>query len=127
MTFIFKTNPALPPDQEAIRARCFHSTDRYSELPYDEVKQTISGRFEKIALMVPNRVAVNTQGKILSHQGLNVSANRVARCLFSHQDDREEPVAEETCNKFLEDEADGDKRIYLSGDLGRLGTDRRLD
>jgi len=88
-----KAKGALPPDQAAIRAKCFHPTGRYSEFQYDEVEQSITDRFEKIARMVSTRIAVKTQNEILSYQDLNASANRIARSLLSRRGNTEEPVA----------------------------------
>ena len=38
----------LPPEQEAIRAKCFHPTGKFVEFTKTEVEQSIPERFEKI-------------------------------------------------------------------------------
>ena len=37
---------ALPPEQEAIQAKCIHPTGRFVEFTQDEVEQSIPRRFE---------------------------------------------------------------------------------
>jgi hypothetical protein len=39
----------LPPEQEAIRAKCFYPTGKFGEFPKEEVEQSIPERFEKMA------------------------------------------------------------------------------
>jgi hypothetical protein len=41
------TNP--PPEQEAMRAKCFHPTGTFVEFKKEELEQSVSQRFEKIA------------------------------------------------------------------------------
>ena len=38
----------LPPEQEAIRARCFHPSGTFVEFPIEDVETSIPARFEKI-------------------------------------------------------------------------------
>jgi len=38
----------LPPEQEAIRAKCFHPSGAFVEFANEEVEQSIPERFEKI-------------------------------------------------------------------------------
>jgi hypothetical protein len=42
----------LPPQQDAIQAKCFHPTGRFVEFTKDEVDQSIPGRFEQIVAKV---------------------------------------------------------------------------
>ena len=44
----------LPPEQEAIRAKCFHPTGKFVEFTKDEVEQSIPERFEKIVRYIPS-------------------------------------------------------------------------
>ena len=44
----------LPPEQEAIQAKCFHPTGRFVEFTKDEVDQSIPGRFEQIVAKSPD-------------------------------------------------------------------------
>ena len=38
----------LPPEQEAIRAKCFHPSGTFVEFPIEDVETSIPARFEKI-------------------------------------------------------------------------------
>ena len=38
----------LPPEQEAIRAKCFHPSGTFVEFLKEEIEQSIPERFEKI-------------------------------------------------------------------------------
>ena len=37
----------LPPEQEAIRVKCFHSSGMFVEFENEEIEQSISNRFER--------------------------------------------------------------------------------
>jgi len=43
----------LPPEQEAIRAKCFHPTGTFVEFKKEEIEQSIPERFEKIVRQYP--------------------------------------------------------------------------
>jgi len=51
----------LPPEQEAIRAKCFHPTETFVEFKKEEIEQSIPQRFEKIVRQYPERIAVKTK------------------------------------------------------------------
>ncbi len=72
----------LPPEQEAIRARCFHPSGSFVEFPQEDVETSIPERFEKIARTYPNRIAVKINDRFVTYDELNKSANRVARALL---------------------------------------------
>jgi hypothetical protein len=38
----------LPPEQEAIRAKCFHPSGTFIEFPKEEIEQSIPERFERL-------------------------------------------------------------------------------
>ncbi|MGH7833990.1 MAG: hypothetical protein ACREQK_10120, partial [Candidatus Binatia bacterium] len=57
----------LPPEQAAIRARCFHPSGAFSEFTKEEVEQSIPDRFEKIVRKYPDRVAVKTAKHTLTY------------------------------------------------------------
>jgi hypothetical protein len=67
----------LPPDQEAIRAKCFHPAGTFVEFPQTE--QSIPERFESIARLYPARLAVKTGKHAFTYDELNKTANRIAR------------------------------------------------
>src|SRR5262249_13690896 len=83
----------LPPEQEAIRARCFHPSGTFVEFPSEDVETSIPERFEKIARMNSDRIAVKDGEQIVTYAELNVMANRVAHTLFELRGSQKEPVA----------------------------------
>jgi amino acid adenylation domain-containing protein len=82
----------LPPEQEAIRARCIHPTGAFVEFPRVELAQSVPQRFEKIVRLYPDRLAVATNVARLTFDGLNKAANRVAHALLDKLGERVEPV-----------------------------------
>jgi amino acid adenylation domain-containing protein len=87
----YSTN--LPPEQEAIRAKCFHPTGTFVEFKREEIEQSIPERFEKIATQYPDRIAVKTEDHVFTYDALNRAANRVARAVLSERGKCNEPVA----------------------------------
>ena len=83
----------LPPEQQAIRAKCFHPTGTFVEFPKEEIEQSIPERFEKIVRRYPERPAVKTKNHALTYDELNKAANRVARAILARVGESEEPVA----------------------------------
>jgi len=83
----------LPPEQEAIRAKCFHPTGTFVEFPKEEVEQSIPVRFEKIVARCSDRVAVKDKSQQLTYELLNKTANRMARSLLAQRGKGEEPIA----------------------------------
>ena len=73
----------LPPEQQAIRAKCFHPSGTFVEFPIEDVETSIPARFEKVANIFPNRVAVKSLDKKLTYSELNKAANRLARSILS--------------------------------------------
>ena len=51
----------LPPEQRAIRDRCFHPTGKFIEFKKEEIEQSIPDRFEQQVRRYPDRVAVKTR------------------------------------------------------------------
>ena len=82
----------LPPEQEAIRAKCFHPSGAFVEFPMEDVETSIPARFEKIVRMYPERVAVKTKTQTLSYSELNRAANRLARIILARRGEGPEPV-----------------------------------
>ena len=83
----------LPPEQQAIRAKCFHPTGTFVEFAKEEVEQSIPDRFEKIVRMYPDRIAVKTKDQTVTYSQLNQAANRLAHALVARRGKRQEPVA----------------------------------
>ena len=82
----------LPPEQEAIRAKCFHPSGTFVEFPIEDVETSIPARFEKIVRMYPERVAVKTKTQNLSYSELNRAGNRLARMILTQRGEGPEPV-----------------------------------
>ena len=83
----------LPPEQEAIRAKCFHPSGTFIEFKKEEIEQSIPERFEKIVCKCPDRTAVKTIHHEITYAGLNRDANRIAHALLSRNGSIEEPIA----------------------------------
>lgn len=49
-----KHGVSLPPEQPAIRDKCFHPSGTFVEFPIEEVEQSIPERFEKLAAKSSN-------------------------------------------------------------------------
>lgn len=83
----------LPPEQEAIRAKCFHPSGTFVEFPEEDVETSIPERFEKIAGRFPDRVAVKMRNRMLTYRELNQAANRLAHAILAQRGDTQEPIA----------------------------------
>ena len=83
----------LPPEQEAIRAKCFHPTGTFVEFPKEEVEQSIPERFAKMVRKHGERLAVRTDNYAFTYDELNRLANRVARAILAESHDNQRPVA----------------------------------
>ena len=53
-----KSDREVPPEQQAIRDRCFHPSGRFVEFAKEEVEQSIPERFDKIVRLYPDRLAL---------------------------------------------------------------------
>jgi non-ribosomal peptide synthetase component F len=83
----------LPPEQEAIRAKCFHPTGIYAEFKREEVEQSIPQRFEEMVRLHPQRLALKSRNYALTYEALNQAANRIAHAILSKEGKQDEPVA----------------------------------
>ena len=83
----------LPPEQQAIRAKCFHPTGMFVEFPKEEIEQSIPARFEKIVRKYPDRTAVKTGRYQVSYDDLNRAANRLAHVILAKTRPDQEPIA----------------------------------
>src|SRR3990172_3749749 len=68
---ITKDTPYLPPEQQAIRATCFHPSGSFVEFDKEEVEQSIPDRFEQMVRRYPERIAVKTKNYTLTYAELN--------------------------------------------------------
>jgi amino acid adenylation domain-containing protein len=83
----------LPPEQQAIRDKCFHPTGMFVEFPIEDVETSIPARFEKIVLQHPDRLAVKVGKRALTYDDLNRAANRIARTILALTGQGSEPIA----------------------------------
>lgn len=83
----------LPPEQEAIQAKCFHPSGNFVEFLKEDVETSIPARFEKIVRKFPNRIAIKTKDQVFTYDELNKAANRVAHGILSECGKGNRPVA----------------------------------
>ena len=83
----------LPPEQEAIRAKCFHPTGTFNEFKKEEIEQSIPERFEKIVRLYSDRIAIKGYKEQITYDELNKAANRLAYAIRNKQLAGEEPIA----------------------------------
>ena len=83
---------ALPPEQQAIRNRCFHPSGTFAEFLKEEIEQSIPARFEKIVRRFSDRLAVKMGDHALTYDELNQTANRIARRILECQGLKQESV-----------------------------------
>jgi non-ribosomal peptide synthetase component F len=88
-----KPQYTLPPEQQAIRDKCFHPSGTFVEFPMEDVETSIPARFEKIARLHPDRLAVKGKDRSLTYDELNQGANRVAHAILDHRGETQEPIA----------------------------------
>ncbi len=93
MTTVSKLVTSLPPEQEAIRARCFHPTGAFVEFTKDETEQSIPERLEKIVRLHPQRLALKLGDEALSYEALNRAANQIAHAVLAKGGKQDEPIA----------------------------------
>src|SRR5262245_2042322 len=93
MSNYFSPASNLPPEQEAIRAKCFHPTGTFVEFQKEEIEQSIPKRFEKIVAQYPDRIAVKSPVQEFTYTELNQGSNQIAHAILSHRGCQPESVA----------------------------------
>jgi len=83
MSHLSRNTPILPPEQQAIRDKCFHPTGTFIEFRKEEIEQSIPDRFEQQVQLYPHRLAVKTRSHELTYDELNKAANQVARAILA--------------------------------------------
>ena len=83
----------LPPEQEALRAKCFHPSGTFVEFLSEDVEQSVPARFETIARQYANRIAIQSNNQEITYVELNEAANRLARSILSKQSRLSAPIA----------------------------------
>ena len=100
MTNIFTAISDLPPEQRAIRDKCFHPTGKFTEFKKEEIEQSIPDRFEQQVAKYPHRIAVNSRKHTFTYEALNRFANRIAWAILQQCGEEQKPIA-----LFLENDA----------------------
>lgn len=83
----------LPPDQQRIRANCYHPTGKFISFPKEAIEQSITARFEQIARLYRDRIAVRMGTRSITYDKLNLDANRIAHTILAQQNEHKAPVA----------------------------------
>src|SRR5712692_3142350 len=83
----------LPPEQEAIRAKCFHPAGTFVEFAKEEIELSIPARFEKIVRLYPHQIAVKSADHEFTYEKLNRVANQIAHAVIARCDERAERIA----------------------------------
>jgi len=83
----------LPPEQQAIRAKCFHPSGTFVEFRKEEIEQSIPERFEKIVHQYRDRLAVASAKHQFTYDALNRVANRIAHAILAECSPGVEPIA----------------------------------
>lgn len=82
----------LPPDQQAIRGKCFHPSGQFDPFPTEDVDKSIQTRFEKIVDRYPDHVAIKAGNEEITYSALNKAANRLAHGILAIRGASREPV-----------------------------------
>ena len=93
MTEVPRHRTKLPPEQEALRAKCFHPSGTFIEFKYEEIEQSISQRFEQQVAKYPARLALKARDLSLTYAALNQAANQIAHAILGQRGSREERIA----------------------------------
>ena len=83
----------LPPEQQAIRDRCFHPTGRFIKFEKEDIEQSIPDRFEQQVRKYPDHLAVKTSDEHLTYAELNKASNRMTYAILALLGESREPVA----------------------------------
>src|SRR5262245_25731171 len=86
------SSPKLPAHQEAIWHKCRHPSGKFIEFPRQNIEQSIADRFEEIAALYPEKVAVKTARQSITYRELNSAGNRMARAILDRRGEGNEPV-----------------------------------
>lgn len=83
----------IPPEQEAIHAKCFHPSGKFVAFPKDDVEASIPERFEKIVGVHSDRLAVKMADRALTYDQLNKRANAIAHAIILESGASQQPIA----------------------------------
>ena len=83
----------VPPEQQAIRDRCFHPSGTFVEFKKQEIDESIAQRFERVVAKYSERLAVKTNHVTLIYEQLNEMANRIAGGILARCGGEQERIA----------------------------------
>ena len=83
----------IPPEQQAIRERCFHPCGTFVAFPREDVETSVPLRFERIVHLHPDHIAVEMSNESLTYAELNRAANRLANIILADKEPDHSPVA----------------------------------
>jgi acyl-coenzyme A synthetase/AMP-(fatty) acid ligase/acyl carrier protein len=83
----------FPPEQRAIRDRCFPPAGTFIEFKQEAIDQSVSERFEQQVAKYPGRIAVRSTTHTFTYDELNRAANRIARAILDRSDAVQQPIA----------------------------------
>ena len=83
----------LPPEQQAIRDKCFHPLGTFSEFTEKDVEQSIPARFEQKVREYSQHIAIKSLHFEATYAELDNAANRIAHAILSRRGEEPEPVA----------------------------------
>ena len=63
------------------------------DIPMADVETSIPERFEQIAWLYPDRIAIRTRDRLITYEALNNSANRIGRAILDQLGPGSEPIA----------------------------------
>ena len=75
----------LPPEQEAIRAKCWPLSATFVEFPIDNVDATIVERFSSIARKYPRFIAAKSNHQVITYEELDERSTDLAYAILSEQ------------------------------------------
>jgi non-ribosomal peptide synthetase component F len=89
------SNPTknLPPEQAAIRDKCFHPSGTFVEFPIADVETSIPNCFERIAKECADKIAVQDGENKWTYAQLNRLSNQLARVIHTRVGVQKQPVA----------------------------------
>ena len=82
----------LPPEQQAMRDKCFYPRGTFVEFKAEGVGQSIPERFEEQVRNYPGRIAVNDGSQQLTYDALNNVANRISRAILAYRGESQEVI-----------------------------------
>jgi non-ribosomal peptide synthetase component F len=83
----------LPPEQQRVRAKCYHPSGTFIPFPKAAIEQSIAQRFEQQVQLYPDRLALQYEGATWTYTELERYANRIAHAILAVNDTPQVPVA----------------------------------